>query len=266
MGLVLHIVNLSPQFLKHSFVKREQSDMFNKVDRLRVKSDDYPQESVVQIDFAENYVCEAQDEVQSAHWNQRQLTLFTSATFHQSNTHSKIFVSNNLSHTKETIVPYLYKLLLQLPPTVTIVKIWSDGPSSQFKNKFIAAIIPLFEKKLNLKIFWNFFATSHGKGCVDGIGATAKMLVRRQVLSRKFSVNSATDFANALKSKGTTIEIEEVTDAEVEKINKELNTALVFTNAKNVKNIASSHHLQVQNDTIISFLTSKLGYSSAKIF
>lgn len=118
IDLLNYIVNLSPQFLRHSFVKREQSDGFNKIDRVRVKGDKFINESLIQIDFAENFICEAQDEVQSAHWNQRQLTLFTSATFYQNQLFSKVFVSNNLNHTKETIVPYLYKLITELPPAI----------------------------------------------------------------------------------------------------------------------------------------------------
>ena len=32
----------------------------------------------LQMDFAENYACTAQDGVQSAHWKQAQVTLYTS--------------------------------------------------------------------------------------------------------------------------------------------------------------------------------------------
>ena len=52
------------------------------------------------------------------------------------------------------------------------VSICSDGPPSQFRNRFIAAAIPVLEAKHQLYITWNFFATSHGKGPVDGIGGS----------------------------------------------------------------------------------------------
>lgn len=128
--LLVHIVTLSSKFLTHSFVKTQQSDTFNSYDRARALDTEIDNEAVLQIDFAENYVCESQDEVQSAHWNQRQLSLFTSALYHNGHIHSNVFVSDNLTHTKETIIPYLFKLLTNMPNSVKYLKIWSDGPSS----------------------------------------------------------------------------------------------------------------------------------------
>lgn len=101
--LAAHISALSPQFLKHSYVKRAQSDTFNKIDRPRASNDDYALEGLLQIDFAENFVCQFQDEVQSAHWNQRQLTLFTSALYFNDLFQAKVFVSNSQVHTKDTV-------------------------------------------------------------------------------------------------------------------------------------------------------------------
>lgn len=108
-----------------------------------------------------------------------------------------------------------------MPQAVNVVKIWSDGPSSQFKNKFIAAVTPIFEKKFKKKIFWNFFATAHGKGCVDGIGATVKKRVKRLILSRKVIVNCAKDFIVAFNAKGedSKIKLVELTSEEILKIN-----------------------------------------------
>lgn len=139
--LLIHIAALSPQFLRHSFIKTAQSNTFNSFDIPRASNSQYGDEGTLQVDFAENFVCEAQDEVQSAHWNQRQLSLFTTALHFNELFQSKVFVSDSLVHTKETIIPYIYKLLTELPKSLKVLKIWSDGPSSQFKNKFIAAMI-----------------------------------------------------------------------------------------------------------------------------
>ncbi|XP_067645152.1 uncharacterized protein [Eurosta solidaginis] len=182
--LINYVNNLWPQFLEHSFNKREQALTFNEFDRPRALSTALVGEGLLQIDFAENYVCEAQDEVQNAHWNQRQLTLFKRGFYYNNALQAKVYVSDNLSHTKDTIVTYLWKLLSSLPSSLKILKISSDGPSSQFKNKFIAALIPYLEIKFGIKIFRNYFATSHGKGCVDGIGATVKTVVRKHVIAR----------------------------------------------------------------------------------
>ena len=57
------------------------------------------------------------------------------------------------------------------------VSIRLDGPVSHFKNKFILAILAPVQRKHGIEITWNFFATSHSKGPVDGIGGAVKRLV-----------------------------------------------------------------------------------------
>lgn len=213
------------------------------------------------MDFAENFVCEAQDEVQSAHWNQRQLSLFTTAFYHNGTFQSKVFVSNNLNHTKETIVPYLMKLLSNLPSSVKILKIWSDGPSSQFKNRFIAAMIAHLEAKFEIQIIWNYFATSHGKGSVDGIGATAKCIVRNHIKARECVVNSASEFVEAFKKTSSSIQIEEVTEEYFDDINATLGTVEIYASAKNIPHISSAHQIKIKDGQIVTNETSKIGYN-----
>ena len=49
------------------------------------------------------------------------------------------------------------------------VEVWTDGPSSQFKNKFIFAFIGItIPMRYKFKVTWNYSATSYGKGYVDG--------------------------------------------------------------------------------------------------
>lgn len=261
VNLLAHLTSIAPHFLRHSYIKRAQSSTFSTFDRPRAISSDFESEAVLQIDFAENFVCEMQDEVQSAHWNQRQLTLFTSALHHNELFQSKVFVSDKLDHTKETIVPYLVKLLSRLPQSVSILKIWSDGPSSQFKNKFIAAIIPILQDKFRIKIIWNYFATSHGKGCIDGIGATVKTIVRKHIRARDCIVNGSSDFVQAFNRTASQILVEEMTEDNFKKINDDLNTTDVYNHAINVRNISNAHQIQIIDDKIVIFDTSAQGYN-----
>ena len=101
---------------------------------------------------------------------------------------------------------YVSRLLEDIPATATSVSIWSDGPSSQFKNCYIAASLCLLEENHGIKILWNFFATSHGKGGpVDGIGDSVKCHVWTSVKTRKVIVNGTASFVlayNAPESKG----------------------------------------------------------------
>ena len=62
--------------------------------------------------------------------------------------------------------------------------IWSDGPSSEFKNKLMVNFLQSHSQKHKPAFLWKYFATSHGKGVVDGIGGKAKTLVWAKVMSK----------------------------------------------------------------------------------
>ena len=77
---------------------------------------------------------------------------------------------------------------------------FSDGAASQFKQRFTLCEITQLEKNLS----WNFFATGHGKGTVDGIGETLKRDLNTTILSKNIvikNIDSLYDIASALSSK-----------------------------------------------------------------
>ena len=82
-----------------------------------------------------------------------------------------------------------------------VLHIWPDGPNSQFKNRFIANCISWIEKTFNVKVHWNFFASSHGKGSVDGIGGTIERIAANLVTSRKEMITDSSKFADVVESK-----------------------------------------------------------------
>lgn len=54
-NLIAHTVSLSTQFLKHSYIKREQSQAFKMHDLPRATNAGYVFEALLQIDFAETW-------------------------------------------------------------------------------------------------------------------------------------------------------------------------------------------------------------------
>ena len=68
------------------------------------------------------------------------------------------------------------------------------------KNKFITGkLLLLLSDKLKRNVQWKHFATSYGKGVVDGTEGAAKARVREQVRSRApgaVVVQNSFDFAN----------------------------------------------------------------------
>ena len=251
--LQVHICDMIPRFLEHCFVKRAQAASYNQ-DRESSLSDTHdPERAVMQVDFSENFTCVHQDEIQSAHWNQRQVTVFTAATWHSGEIHSSVIASDNLAHTKETLVAYIDKLMEDLPSTVKVLSLWSDGPRSQFKNKFVAASISALEKKHGVVIKWNYFATSHGKGPVDGIGGATKRFVWNNVRLRKHIVKDAATFV-AAATQMPKVQVEEMTSADIKTRNDHLHLDDVFDKAEPIRNIAQMHFIEVTGSKVVPFL------------
>lgn len=61
-------------------------------------------------------------------------------------------------------------------------------------NRNITDALNVFIKHHDKYINWNYFATSHGKGLVDGIGGSIERTVRNAVLKRKHIVTNAKQF------------------------------------------------------------------------
>ena len=197
-----------------------------------------------------------QDEIQSAHWKQDHVSLFTAAIWFDRKLHLKVIASDNLDHEKYTVVAYVDYLLDTLPATVKTISVWSDGPSSQFKNKFITEVITALQDKHQINIKWNYFTTSHGKGPVDGTGDSVRRQVWTAVSRRTSLATDATSFTATAK-KVCNVDVVEMTSDEVDKRNAILNTEKVFQNASVVKGITSIHCNQVIGLVLHAHTTTK---------
>lgn len=253
--LMNHLLSLSKPFFEHVYYKRNQAKTYNE-QRMQVSQD--PHAALMQIDFAENYSCIAQNECQSFYWSHPQVTLFTCSLWHSQQQHPIVIVSDNNTHNKETVIPYVSRLLDELPcdQNIKFLNIWSDGPSSQFKNKFVAATIPALQKHHNMKITWNYFATSHGKGPVDGIGGSVKRQVRNEVIKKDETVLNAFQFVKVCQ-KVSKVKLIHMTDDDINEKNQQLHANVVFENAPVVKGIKKIHAIEYRNEKMITRTLSK---------
>ena len=207
------------------------------------------QTAVVQMDFSENYTCVAQDEIQSAHWNQGQVTLYTSVSWFRDQIISHVVVSDYMHHSKTSTVVFTAEVLAKLPPDVTEVKIWTDGPASQFKNKYVVtAMKELSHNCHDVKLIWILFATSHGKGPVDGVGGTLKRTAANKVRSRQCIINGMTDFVATVKDSSITVTC--MTADQVVQHECDLHVENIFKEAKAIKGISNFHCFEWQHDMI----------------
>jgi hypothetical protein len=147
------------------------------------------------MDFSENLILKEQDAVQSAHWTNNMLTIYTAVVWCKTCTSSFVIVSDNLNHDKVAVLSFTNTILDHFDLEGKRVIIFTDGPSSQYKNKFIISALPKIKEERRLaSLSWEYFATSHGKGAVDGIGGEIKRLARMLVMSRQATIRCLADF------------------------------------------------------------------------
>lgn len=181
-------------------------------------------ELMIQIDFAENYMTKYAKEIQSIRFgaSKGQLSIHTGVFYARNNTSletvSFATVSDNLDHQAHAVWGHLQSALhkiLSVRPHVTTLHVFSDGPTSQYRNRtniylWIKTLIDQFPQITAST--WTFSEPGHGKGPMDGVGGVLKKAADDQVL-RGNDVNKAADFVCLLNN--TSISLHEVTNDEI---------------------------------------------------
>jgi len=179
-------------------------------------------ECMIHIDFAENYVSKMSREIQTMHFGAslNQITLHTG--FFKTGTmeiiQSFCGVSDSLQHDPSSIWAFLNPILKHIRdafPTVTTIHFFSDGPTSQYKQKgnFFLLSTEIFQHGLK-KATWNFHAAGHGKGIPDGIGATLKRSADRQVHHGK-TIRNAEEFMKIVEKSDSSIRLYIVRESDI---------------------------------------------------
>ena len=159
---------------------------------------------LVVMDYSENMTVQSQDEIESAHWTRKQVTLFPiHIVLHAAdNTKDKplivkqslIISSDDLAHNAVSVYVFTDQLLFHLEnshgPPVKVLHRFSDNCTDQFKCKDAFCHLPLLETKRDVKIHYHYTESGHGKGPSDGLGAGIKKKLERMILSGKV-INNA---------------------------------------------------------------------------
>ncbi|CAF5100005.1 unnamed protein product, partial [Rotaria magnacalcarata] len=224
---VQHLSSLIQQYLSHVFIKRAQ------------------------IDYAENFAMDQQDAIQSAYWNTRMLSIFTAHAWCGANNYSFALVSDNVTHDKYCVAVCLNTIITKLKqylPDLEEIVFFSDGAASQFKQRYLLQNMTRMMVEHTLKLSWNFFATSHGKGVVDAIGGMVKRMVWQEIMTKK-QCRSATDFVRIAKTKTNTIILDEISQTEIDVA--KLRLEQLFMATKSVKDTQKLHSvIAIRSDVI----------------
>lgn len=161
-----------------------------------VRKNPEPDEVVLHVDFSENYSCKWNAEIQQAHFGNahRQVVIHQGVLYlKEKEPLSFASVSDDTRKTAEGIGAHIESIIRQIP-SIKVLTIVSDSPSSQYRNRYTLYIILFVCKKYGIQKFkWLYSETGHGKGAPDGVGAALKRIADREV-AHGTSILNATDF------------------------------------------------------------------------
>ena len=216
-------------------------------------------------DFAENYTFTVQDEIQSFHWTNTQATLHPFVIYFKKEDKvcckSICIISDHLKHNTTTVYTFQHHLISEIKkikPNVEMVIYFSDGASSQYKNKKNFINVCLHDNDFRLRAEWNFFASSHGKNSCDGIGGTTKREVTRASFQRPYTDQILTpqDMFKYCRENITGVNYIFVSSAEIEQMETKLTKR--FECCLPVKGTRGYHrYVPISDNQIRCFVTSK---------
>ena len=185
-------------------------------------------EALVICDFSENYETKMSEEIQSMHFgaSKSQVTLHTGMIYWTNKSQSFCTISPNQAHQPSAIWAHLAPILKLIKEesltTVSVIHFYSDGPSSQYRQKNNFYLHSVFTKKLNLQYStWSYFESGHGKGVADGIGGSVKRILDRQVCYGR-DITSASDVYDILKEFCKATKVFYISDSEINAISSML--------------------------------------------
>ncbi|KAJ4440626.1 hypothetical protein ANN_08773 [Periplaneta americana] len=244
---------MSPKYLFHCYVKKKQSTYFRML--LDNASDT---EVLLQVDFSENYSIIHQNEVQSAHWSHDQVTLFTACFWYKDKVKSYVIVSDYMTHDKYAVAQFVNVLVDELKsfaPNVRILNIFSDGAAQHFKQRFTLSLATTAPVPIN----WHFFATSHGKGAVNGIGGTVKRNVFDGVRAGRFDPIDAKSFSECARDVSGKTTILFISRNDIENKKKDLD--ILWNGIEKLPDIHKLHCIRAQQPFVakISLISEEEG-------
>ena len=154
----LHVMVLKEQFRQYYFIKETPS-------------------CTVIIDFSENFTSGRARSIQSAHFggSNKQITLHTGVAYTNEATVSFCTVSDCTRHDAPAIWAHLQPIIhLLCNACISTIHFWSDGPSTQYKNRHNFCFFTRIPEFGLQGCTWNYFESSHGKEAADAIGGIVK--------------------------------------------------------------------------------------------
>ena len=163
-------------------------------------------EIIMVHDYAQNYLCKHQHEIQALHWSHAQVTLHPTCVSYRCPVvgcnnlvlHEVVHITSDLKHDAHLVKKFTQETLQVLKKRgVNIRKIieFTDQAPSQYKNKSAFR----YQTESNIPIMKNFFGVRHGKGPCDACTGRIKFTISALVKAGTVVINSAETLYEAAK-------------------------------------------------------------------
>lgn len=214
---------------------------------------------IVVCDFAENYSFVFQNAAQGFHWNNAQAKIHPFVIYFKEEETlqhlSLVIISDCMTH--DTVAVHLFQLLLinylmeKLPHKIEMIHYFSDGATSQYKNKTNFLNICHHTTDFSINAEWIFFASSHGKNACGGVGGAVKRLAAQASLRMVYNEQIMTprQLYDWAKENITNISFIYSTKEDYEHEKTLMKTRL--EEAKTVKGTQQFHHYKPKNATTV---------------
>ena len=150
---------------------------------------------VIQMDFAENFTAlEFFKNIQGVHWVKNLVTIHTVVVYYliegvEGVQHKSLVYLSPVDQHNTIMVWAILKLLWHrdLPrffkdQKIDFVHYVTDGPGSQYKNRFIFWMVANHPEMFGCRAVWHYLETGHGKGPCDGVGGPSSGMPKQQHL------------------------------------------------------------------------------------
>lgn len=211
---------VSTELCRHVFIIRHQ---FRAYKSLKESLQQF--EALLHIDFSENYGCKNASSIQTCHFgaSNQQATLHTGVLYRYNGLTSFASVSASLRHDPPAIWAHIEPVLKTLHenyPEITTLHFFSDGPTTQYRNKKNFYLLSTQIYKLGYTdATWNFFESGHGKGAPDAIGGALKRRADDMV-NMGYDIPTAQSLFKVMSESGSQIKLYYVDGANIEEMEK----------------------------------------------
>ncbi|KAK7119480.1 hypothetical protein R3I94_021351 [Phoxinus phoxinus] len=160
------------------------------------------------MDFAENYLCISQDEIQPAHWSTQQITVHPIICYYKCPTEGHeytiqealVFVSDDLNHDTNAVHHFETLAIKHLKEKRGLklehVVEFTNGCGAEYKSMVAFADISNSKASHGLSVERCYFGSHHSKGPSDGVSGFVKSSVQRAVQSHRITIKNAEEMYN----------------------------------------------------------------------